>query len=365
MRSNSPIFPSQNSPNLRIQSQQGQPKISSKLKDAPKKDLFDILLSLKIPFDYAADSETLAKLIENRIESGHNTNNNNSSIYIMNFYKFCHLLFVISLLLAFFLFLLMLIIWAIPKKTTFCDSLPSNKTKQCIKCPAYAKCQNGIALCDLNYTLVKKKCIFNDNDRFDVSSMLEIAYKKLRSRAGEYHCKTIDFDWISLEELENILLSSSKISKDRKIFHRIFNKTLEHLAGDNNILQKDIGNQTVFASLDIDRDLRCRIKMAVFNRMDYVIILSIGCFVVLVLISFIINRRRQKNIASRYSSFLINRIKMKNGNVQTTQQLITELNKVSNNQGNRIWPLIEKQLSNSPMIQCITSGNESKYRYVF
>ncbi|OHS95802.1 hypothetical protein TRFO_38048 [Tritrichomonas foetus] len=356
--------------NRKSPSLQNNTPVTNRLKEAPKKDLFNILLSMRIHFDYNADSETLAKLIENKFD--HNSKNSNSKM-ILKVYTFCHLLFVLSIFGALFLTILMLIIYFIPKKTKFCDSLMPNdrinitdidlSNKKCIKCPVFGECQNGNVLCDLNYTLIRHHCIFNDVDRIFVSKMLETAYNVLQRRAGDYHCKTSNIDWMSAQELENILFRDSKLANSN--FPKIYQKVLEYLTKDKSIIFKDLDDIQVFLSLEIKRDFQCKIRMSIYKRLNYIILISIASVIIMVSLYIIYQKRKNQQIAHRYSSFLIEQMKRSKGSQQTQQQLISKLNMVSSENGKKIWPLVEKKLTKSPFVQSYYNGSESVFKYVF
>lgn len=338
-----------------------QERTLRKLNNAPKKNLIDILTNHKIPFDYTSDKKILADTIIKQFTINEKTKKPKHSKTISQiFYNFITSRLFIILLLS-----ILIGLYYKTREIKFYDSHLYNPTQtKFSKCPLFGKCSNGSCVCDLNYTIIKNYCIFNDEDKTLVSIMLEKAYSVLQKRSGSYYCQKSEIDWMSIEELEGILLKSSKLNISK--FNKIYQKVLTYINNDPNILSKEINDVQVFVSIEMKIDVYCKARQYFFKnvKFNYISIAIAILLLISIILSFYKRSKKKKLIANRYTAFVINNLKRRNGIHQSTNQIIYDLDKESDNNGKYIWPLVEKKLQKTSNIQYYYDGTCSNYRYI-
>ncbi|KAK8886715.1 hypothetical protein M9Y10_042183 [Tritrichomonas musculus] len=334
----------------------------SGLKNAPRKELINILTQNRILFDFTKDNSQLADLIISKINDPKKKFASSSFSSKVN--QFCYYLLFISLFFLLSLTSILLIIYLWPKEIKFCDSSLINSTlnSKCVRCPIFAKCSGGSCICDLNYTRIKNYCIFNDKDKLNVYKMLDHAYNILKKRGGSYYCQISEIDWMSSDELEGILLKQSML--DISNFAKIYNKTLSYLIEDPFLLKHYINGNQVFVSKEIEVDIICRIKQYFYKKTIIFFIISASLIFFTIMLSVYQNSKKRKQIATRYSAVLIKRLKDKRGTQQSKSQLIYHLNSVSDNNGKELWPIVKKELEKSEHVQHYNDGYSSNFRYI-
>ena len=288
-----------------------------------------------------------------------------------NFDFFVMFSFGMSLFFALILFYI-----NFPQNTIFCDSdFKSKKMQRCIPCPSRAKCLNGIATCNDNYTLIHKFCLNIENDHkknIILSEFLEISKLLLREKAGSYECDDSSNDWMSPDDIENSLYSILKKNaflENHNIsysnFILLLNETLLLLKEENDIKTIDIQNSSAFVANDSDKTLKCIIQKTFYKYAILGLVIFLGF-----IYAYYINTSKKlsqsyKIKADQILSVLVRYIKSYNGFEISNSHLKEKMSyMVAENEKKEVWKFVKAGLENSKSIIGQKRNGEIYYKSI-
>jgi hypothetical protein len=326
-----------------------------------RNDLIKLAISSGIPFDYGDSTPVLIDRISNYTESAPPPVSRNAVLTTDHkIHIFCHWLFVISLTVGLALGVISLILSMLPNRVQFCDD--GSSASNCRRCPPLAHCEKFKAVCPAGFSLVGHWCVYNDTDGTHVSSLLDSSINALRARAGEFHCELSDVDWMSFDQLENLMLS--QFDNNSEDFLRVSGKVFRLLNMVDDVRTEQIEGADVFVSGEFDRDWKCEIRLSVYRHLSVIIFVTVllgasGCF-----LYWKIMQRQMESECQHYADLVIRHLRFESkGVTKTSEQLRNWFDQRSGGGAARFWPRVQELIRGSPLIESWETGASRTFRY--
>lgn len=261
--------------------------------------------------------------------------------YAVNRFIFTCIIIIFAQAIVFFFQFLYLFRF---QKLIYCDS--NLKNTDCIRCPANSVCHVYKKKCKENFISLDGLCLPNRSDSKQLSQLIYKAKDKLRERAGFYKCQESRIDWMSQDELENLLIKILKLKTiTRSHFDVLFNLTIEYLKNETDIITKDIDGSTVFVAIDFKTPTICSVKSIFYRNF---ILFSIA-FVVNIYIYYFKRRSPYEIQADQCMLTVINFIRSFNRN-EVSQSEVKNIIKPMFENPDAVWKYVKKKLKKSPSI---------------
>ena len=337
--------------------------IIRKLNRAPRKDLIRTLKALQESrrsgekIDYNASDETLKRQIEYYVThpvkgvrgaSGHGRGSKIGD--------FCSLVLVVALLTMIILGFVWLFLVFFVKKPVFCDE---NRREKCVPCPVNAVCSETRAKCLGNRTLIGLFCIDDDADKETIAKMLKTSINALQHRAGDYHCERASTDWMSLDQLDNMLVK--RFSGPN--YQAMFDKTIAHLKIQDNVVVKEINGSAVFVTSDYHMNLQCVLRRRMLRHRIAVAVALVICVSAGPLYIHVNTEMRRRKLGEKCAMNLLNDMKLLRKSEYSQQMLQNQVAKYAGNRTDKIWPYIERAMVKSRHVQKTTRGGRVSFQF--
>jgi hypothetical protein len=235
--------------------------------------LVGMLVTLNEPYEYDADKQRLAYLIQARRRRGSDSFREKVPSSSRDFQYYYQFSFLLSLICLIALVLIDIGLCWIPSRPHFCDT--TNATEPCTRCPTLATCARGIAMCAENHTLVRSLCVPRDGNEFLVAEGVEFLLDRLRIQAGNHRCDLVDTDSMTRDLVEQEITKHWK-EKNR---HAI-PKVITRLSIEPTIQISIIGGQEFFTAEDFRKPFRCEAKLMPVRRLPVLtVVVIVAAFV--------------------------------------------------------------------------------------
>ena len=337
--------------------------IIRKLNRAPRKDLIRTLRALQEArrsgekIDYNASNETLKRQIEYYVTHpvkgvrGSSGRSGRSKIG-----DFCALVLVVSLSTAVILLFVWLVLAFFVKKPVFCDE---NRRDKCVPCPVNAVCSETRAKCLGNRTLVGLFCVDEDADKATIGEMLKRSVSALRQRAGDYQCERASTDWLSFDQLDNMLVK--RFSGPN--YQAMFEKTIAHLKAQDNVVVQEVNGSAVFVASDYHMSLKCAIRQKVLRHRIAVGVAFLVCVSIGELILYVNTEKKRRRLGEKCAMNLLNDMKLLRKSEYSQQMLQDHVMKYAGSGTDKIWPYIERAMVKSRNVQKTTRSGRVSFQY--
>ena len=341
---------------MKVSAPKSSAGIVQRFNRASRKDLIQTLMTLGEKFDYAASNEVLKRQIEHclthpkkkveRLDAGRNS----------VIYDLCRVIFLVSLLTAVFLTVVWVVLTYLSRRRVYCEESSDSK---CIPCPVHAVCNGTRAKCLGNRTLFNKYCVEDGVEQKKIAKMLSMSVEVLERRAGRYHCQQAKTDWMSTDQLDNVLFQKFQ-SPD---YQKQFEKVVGYLKEQPNVIVKEIEGTEVFVTDEYKMGVRCMIQRTVFRHK----VLSFGVLVFLlvfpVVTHLIRTELRRRRLGEKCAANLLVEMKQMRKGQYSKQQLMRQIEKYAGNRTERVWPYVERVIVKSRNVQKTVANGQTAFHY--
>lgn len=240
-------------------------------------------------------------------------------------------------------------------KLDYCDSNSNNS--KCIRCPGNAVCSNKKMKCNENFTFLKGLCLPNCSDSEQLFSFIQLAKYRLKQRTGLYKCHEVRVDFMSQDEIENILFIY--YHKTQKNISNYLKLTIEYLMNETDIITKDVNNSSVFISKDYITSKLCFWKSIFLRNTPF--------FLIAIIANLYLYYKKKKSKyevqAIQCLTQVLNYLKSFNGN-EVSQQSIKSFIDPMVDDVDSVWKYIRNKLKNSMSVGCKKEGGQIYYFYI-